>query len=131
MVQKRRLAPPRIRHLILPPSDSEAESKTKVIKVAVATTTRALSPPLPPSPVAKASKKKSNQPFQRIKPDTVVDERLASNAYVPYDYAQKAHEDLIVTRGKGFTKEKNKKKRGSYRGGFIDVDGKKGIKFED
>lgn len=26
----------------------------------------------------------------------------------------------MVTQGKGFTKEKNKKKRGSYRGGLID-----------
>jgi hypothetical protein len=60
-----------------------------------------------------------------------VDPRLASNAFVPYDYAQKAHQDLIVTKGKGFTKEKNKKKRGSYKGGYIDVEGKKGIKFED
>jgi len=56
---------------------------------------------------------------------------LASNAYVPYDYAQKAHEDLIVTKGKSFTKEKNKKKRGSYKGGYIDFYDKKGIKFDD
>jgi hypothetical protein len=82
-----------------------------------------LSPPLPPDPVAKASKGKGNQRFSRI-PENI-------KAYVPYDYAQKAHEDLIVTKGKGFTKEKNKKKRGSYRGGYIDVEGKKGIKFED
>jgi hypothetical protein len=33
------------------------------------------------------------------------------------DYGARASADLIVTRGKGFTKEKNKKKRGSYRGG--------------
>jgi hypothetical protein len=92
---------------------------------------RELSPPLPPDPVAKASKGKGNQRFSRIPENIKVDERLASNAYVPYDYAQKAHEDLIVTKGKGFTKEKNKKKRGSYRGGYIDVEGKKGIKFED
>ncbi len=38
-----------------------------------------------------------------------------------YEWGQKAHEDLIVTKGKGFTKEKNKKKRGSYRGGRIDT----------
>lgn len=37
------------------------------------------------------------------------------------DYGAKASADLIVTRGKGFTKEKNKKKRGSYRGGEITV----------
>lgn len=37
------------------------------------------------------------------------------------DYGKRAHEDLIVTRGAGFRKEKNKKKRGSYRGGEITV----------
>jgi SRP40, C-terminal domain len=37
------------------------------------------------------------------------------------DYGQRAHEDLIVTRGQGFRKEKNKKKKGSYRGGEITV----------
>ncbi|TQS37174.1 hypothetical protein Golomagni_02360 [Golovinomyces magnicellulatus] len=77
------------------------------------------------------SGKKSNEPFSRIPKDIKIDEKLASNAFVPYDYAQKAHEDLIVTKGKNFTKEKNKKKRGSYRGGRIDVEDKKGIKFED
>jgi hypothetical protein len=93
-------------------------------------TSRKLSPPLPPDPVKKLPRK-TNQPFSRIPKDIKIDERLASNAYVPYDYAEKAHQDLIVTRGKGFTKEKNKKKRGSYRGGHIDIEGKKGIKFED
>jgi hypothetical protein len=37
------------------------------------------------------------------------------------DYGAKASADLIVTRGDGFRKEKNKKKRGSYRGGEITV----------
>jgi hypothetical protein len=37
------------------------------------------------------------------------------------DYGKRAHQDLIVTRGAGFRKEKNKKKRGSYRGGEITV----------
>lgn len=37
------------------------------------------------------------------------------------DYGQRAHHDLIMTRGAGFRKEKNKKKRGSYRGGEITV----------
>ena len=57
--------------------------------------------------------KKTNTPFKRVPSDTKVDEKLASNKYVPYDYANKAHQDLSVTRGKGFTKEKNKKKKGS------------------
>lgn len=54
-----------------------------------------------------------------------------SNAYQSYNYADRAYNDLSVTRGKGFTKEKNKKKRGSYRGGLIDISGGKGFKFED
>ena len=37
------------------------------------------------------------------------------------DYGERASADLIVTRGDGFRKEKNKKKRGSYRGGEITV----------
>ncbi|RPA79226.1 hypothetical protein BJ508DRAFT_211291, partial [Ascobolus immersus RN42] len=45
-------------------------------------------------------------------------------------FGDKASADLIVTRGKGFTKEKNKKKRGSYRGGSI-TDEVKSFKFED
>ncbi|CDW96827.1 hypothetical protein [Sporisorium scitamineum] len=47
------------------------------------------------------------------------------------EYGARASKDLIVTRGKGFTKEKNKKKRGSYRGGAIDVYGSHSIKFDD
>jgi hypothetical protein len=54
-----------------------------------------------------------------------------SNQYQSYEYADKAYQDLSVTRGKGFTKEKNKKKRGSYRGGAIDTSGGKGYKFDD
>lgn len=58
-------------------------------------------------------------------------DHLLSNDYVPYAYADRAFKDLSVTRGKGFTKEKNKKKRGSYRGGPIDISGGKSFKFED
>lgn len=47
------------------------------------------------------------------------------------DYSQRAFDDLIVTKGKGFTKEKNKKKKGSFRGGLIDIGEKKGIYFDD
>jgi hypothetical protein len=58
-------------------------------------------------------------------------DRHISNAYQSYEYAERAYNDLSVTRGKGFTKEKNKKKRGSYRGGPIDISGGKGFKFDD
>ncbi|KAJ2743697.1 jun-like transcription factor [Coemansia sp. BCRC 34301] len=77
-----------------------------------------------------------NTPFCRIRPEDVVyaDERLKDNTYiskggVDNDFGYKAHMDLIVTRGKGFTKEKNKKKRGSYSGGKITMQSHS-IKFE-
>jgi hypothetical protein len=111
-------------------SSSSSEDTPKIASKAEVAPARKLSPPLPPNPTKKFPRK-NNQPFSRIPKDTKVDDRLASNAYVPYDYAERAHQDLIVTKGKGFTKEKNKKKRGSYRGGYIDIEGKKGIKFDD
>ncbi|KAL8822633.1 MAG: hypothetical protein Q9191_006634 [Dirinaria sp. TL-2023a] len=74
--------------------------------------------------------KKDITHFQRVPKDTKIDPKLSSNKYVNYDYAERAHRDLSVMKGKGFMKEKNKKKRGSYRGGTIDVDGRKGIKFD-
>ncbi|KAF8509687.1 SRP40, C-terminal domain-containing protein [Gautieria morchelliformis] len=70
--------------------------------------------------------RKSNTPFQRIKADAVEfhDDRLKDNGFVARggsanDYGARANQDLIVTRGDSFRKEKNKKKRGSYRGGEI------------
>lgn len=92
------------------------------------TTTVATATEDPPS---KKQQKPKNQSFSRIPPTVTVDPRLASNKYQPYDYAERAHQDLSVTKGKGFTKEKNKKKRGSYRGGAIDLNGGRGVKFED
>jgi hypothetical protein len=86
---------------------------------------------VPSTNATKPFQKKTNEPFSRVPKDVKVDKKLVSNAYVPYDYAQKAHEDLIITRGKGFKKEKDRKKRGSYRGGYIDIEGKKGIKFDN
>ncbi|KAJ2095590.1 jun-like transcription factor, partial [Coemansia sp. S142-1] len=77
-----------------------------------------------------------NTPFCRIRPEDVVyaDERLKDNTYISKggfenDFGYKAHMDLIVTRGKGFTKEKNKKKRGSYSGGKITMQSHS-IKFD-
>ena len=64
-------------------------------------------------PSAKKARKATNTPFQRVPESIKTDPRLVSNAYVPYDYADRAYRDLINTKGKGFTKEKNKKKRGS------------------
>ena len=45
-------------------------------------------------------------------------------------WGERANNDLIHTRGKSFRHEKTKKKRGSYRGGTIDMN-TYSIKFED
>ncbi|XP_022851818.1 nucleolar and coiled-body phosphoprotein 1-like [Olea europaea var. sylvestris] len=66
--------------------------------------------------------------FQRVKVDDVkfVDERLQDNSYLAKDgaetgYGAKAQEILGLVRGRDFRHEKTKKKRGSYRGGQIDL----------
>ncbi|KAK4757798.1 hypothetical protein SAY87_019099 [Trapa incisa] len=66
--------------------------------------------------------------FQRIKADEVefADERLKDNSYwakggAEIGYGAKAQEVLGQVRGKDFRHEKTKKKRGSYRGGQIDL----------
>ncbi|KAI8807705.1 SRP40, C-terminal domain-containing protein [Cladochytrium replicatum] len=83
----------------------------------------------------KRKKRNSNVPFQRVDASAVsfIDDRLKDNSFTAKigaesSYGLKAHQDLIVTRGKGFRTEKNKKKRGSYRGGKIDM-GSHSIKF--
>lgn len=97
-------------------SDSEAPAKKakSTTTAAKATKRKRSTSPKPTTPATNGKKpEKTNVPFSRIPEDIKVNPKLASNAYVPYDYAEKAHQDLIVTKGKGFTKEKNKKKRGA------------------
>ncbi|XP_061992928.1 suppressor protein SRP40 [Rosa rugosa] len=66
--------------------------------------------------------------FQRVKLDEVVftDEKLKDNSYWAKDgaeigYGAKAQEILGQVRGRDFRHEKTKKKRGTYRGGQIDL----------
>lgn len=46
-------------------------------------------------------------------------------------WGSRASVDLLKVKGKGFTREKNKKKRGSYRGGAIDQHVSHSFKFDD
>lgn len=78
---------------------------------------------------------KQPQRFQRVDPSKVafVHDSLRDNTYKSGpsgSYGDKASNDLIITRGKGFKQEKNKKKRGSYRGGSIDSAGVSSFKFK-
>ncbi|KAG8373977.1 hypothetical protein BUALT_Bualt11G0082200 [Buddleja alternifolia] len=66
--------------------------------------------------------------FQRVKIEEVkfADERLQDNSYWAKDgadigYGAKAQEVLGQVKGRDFRHEKTKKKRGSYRGGQIDL----------
>ncbi|QCD80326.1 nucleolar and coiled-body phosphoprotein 1 isoform X1 [Vigna unguiculata] len=66
--------------------------------------------------------------FQRVQVDKIQfsDERLQDNSYWAKDgaengYGAKAAEILDQVRGRDFRHEKTKKKRGSYRGGLIDL----------
>ncbi|ORZ36807.1 SRP40, C-terminal domain-domain-containing protein, partial [Catenaria anguillulae PL171] len=62
--------------------------------------------------------------FQRVNPAEVefANEAVKDNSYRSHgSYGDRAHRDLVVTRGKSFRAEKTKKKRGSYRGGVIDT----------
>ena len=76
--------------------------------------------------------KKTNEPFRRVKAENIniEKEELKDNSYQSFDsYGAKANQDLIVTKGKSFKHEKTKKKRGSYRGGDINM-GVNSIKFD-
>lgn len=80
---------------------------------------------------------KDKKSFSRVDSGGVVfsREELKSNAFLAKkgaagSYGEKAYQDLAPTRGKGFRQEKNKKKRGSYRGGKIDT-AVHSIKFDD
>ncbi|XVE79940.1 hypothetical protein DITRI_Ditri14bG0097700 [Diplodiscus trichospermus] len=68
------------------------------------------------------------KPFQRVNINDVVigDRKLEDNSYWAKDgaengYGAKAQEVLGQVRGRDFRHEKTKKKRGSYRGGQIDL----------
>jgi len=87
--------------------------------------------------VPKTNKKnkgdQKNVPFQRVKPELsdLLDKRMfASQRNANSEWAEKADSTLKKVKGKGFRHEKTKKKRGTYRGGALEL-GVKSIKFQD
>ena len=80
--------------------------------------------------VSKQARKESS-PFSRIPKNLHVQEQFkAENLYVPNSYNEQAYSDLRLTKGKGFTKEKNKKKRSArFSSGKIDIGGREPVKF--
>ncbi|KAM0682995.1 nucleolar and coiled-body phosphoprotein 1 [Mitosporidium daphniae] len=68
--------------------------------------------------------KTTGAPFRRVDPNLINsdDVKTFSQYKDPTtSYGDKAFSDLGATRGRDFRYEKNKKKKGSYRGGFIDT----------
>ncbi|CUA69057.1 Nucleolar and coiled-body phosphoprotein 1 [Rhizoctonia solani] len=116
------------------PVPATTTTKTKTTTVATTSESVTLTESTTTSTTTSANDKKVKHkgprkplvPFSRIKADEVVyaDPRLMNNSFdskggTINDYGERASRDLIVTRGAGFRKEKNKKKKGSYRGGEI------------
>ena len=80
-----------------------------------------------------SEKKGKKDPVRRVRAEElqIKHDALKDNSYKSFDsWGAKANKDLIVTKGKGFRSEKTKKKRGSYRGGAINV-GVNSFRFED
>lgn len=77
----------------------------------------------------------SHTPFKRVKEDSVkyADDRLRDNTYTSKldTYGVRAHQDLVVTRGKGFRKMMTKKKRQNHHGGTLDAGNVSSYKFVD
>ncbi|CAE6244882.1 unnamed protein product [Arabidopsis arenosa] len=73
-----------------------------------------------------SNSKEPKKPFQRVNVDEIVFTEH-SNSYnsksgAAYGYGLKAQEVLGQVKGRDFRHEKTKKKRGSYRGGSIDLE---------
>lgn len=108
-----------------PPAPKRRKLDSSTTATATSTSTSTSADGIPPPRLEKDT-------FSRVPTNQKIEARFSSNAYVPYDYAQRAYNDLSVVKGKGFTKEKNKKKRGQgFRGGTIDIESNRAIKFED
>merc|ERR1719219_399544 len=82
--------------------------------------------------------RKRNAPFRRvIEEDVAVDPRLKDMSYLAKkganeeEYGFNAAKGLLKVKGKGFTREKNKKKRGSGVHGKIDTGNIHSIKFDN
>ena len=79
----------------------------------------------------------SNKPFKRVDPTQIAlcdaneDNSWAALRAKGHTYADKAQERLGPVKGKAFQKEMTKAKRGTYRGGIMDIGAVNSIKFAD
>ncbi|KAJ8603240.1 hypothetical protein CTAYLR_003838 [Chrysophaeum taylorii] len=84
-----------------------------------------------PKEIAKVEDESEKKPFRRVGDEWTqnLSDELRDNSFKG-GYGAKASEKLIQVRGKDFRHGKTKLKRGSYRGGTIDL-GSNSVKFED
>jgi len=78
-----------------------------------------------------------NETFRRVREDQVQfskeelkDNSFSAKARGNNDWGGKAHQILSTVRGKNFRHEKTKKKRGTYRGGTINYNVIRSVKFD-
>jgi hypothetical protein len=101
-------------------------------------------PPVTPNGVEGSKKRRRSDgggaaqphtPFKRVREESVkyADDRLRDNTFFSKGdtYGVRAHQDLSVTRGKGFRKAMTKKKRQSHHGGTLDAGNVSSYKFSD
>jgi len=75
---------------------------------------------------SKQPQKSPGVPFRRVREEDVEfeDDRLRNNSYWGKqgdEYGRAANKDLVIVKGKDFRHAKTKKKKGTYRGGAIDL----------
>lgn len=77
-------------------------------------------------PGRKSTGSQPGTPFKRVQEDYITygNERLMDNSFHTKNdtYGVRAHQDLVVTKGKGFRKEKTKKKRLNHHGGKLNYE---------
>jgi hypothetical protein len=131
----------------LPATETAAESEAVAAVPEAKHEAPVLAATVVTSPVLAAKKKKSKEdkaqktagvPFQRVDADkwikTVKDERMLDNTHKATGgdaWGERASEDMLKVKGKGFRKEMAKKKRASWKGcGELDQ-GTHSIKFDN
>lgn len=113
-------------------SSSSSEEEERAPKKA------AVSPPSPKSAERKKKTPTSAKMFKRIDESKVQflseDQRVLDNSYQSAfgrsGWGGDAAAHLIKVKGKDFRHEKTKKKRGSYRGGAIDINQVSSVRFD-
>lgn len=129
---------------LVPSGNSSAPSIGESSKVELVACPLPLGNPLPGrtsieiEEPGKSNPRKQGIPFKRVRPEevTFAKEELKSNRFLDKSgsagsYGEKAFYELNSAKGRDFKHEKNKKKKGTYKGGRIDTTSVCSVKFDD